>query len=172
MADAKRAMDGLERVLQGQRQSAPQRKHPMTDTQQQAPKPMRLAPIVMPDNQFFWDAAKEDRLVAQQCGDCGAFRFPPRPMCPECHSLKTNIVELSGKAKVVSWIRPLHPPAFGFREPPTVAVVELAEGFRFVTNLEGIAFEDVKPDMEVEVAFADTMGKAKVPVFRPAGASA
>ncbi|MGJ8670257.1 MAG: Zn-ribbon domain-containing OB-fold protein [Oceanococcus sp.] len=144
----------------------------MTDKEQQAPKPTRLAPIAMPDNQFFWDAAKEDKFVGQQCGDCGHYRFPPRPMCPQCHSLNTNIVELSGKAKVVSWIRPRHPMPFGFKELPTVVVVELEEGFRFVSNLEGIAFEDVKADMPVEVFFADTMGKAKVPVFRPAGESA
>ena len=141
----------------------------MTETEQAAPKPTRLAPIEMPDNKFFWDAAKEEKFVGQQCADCKHHRFPPRPMCPQCHSLNTDIVELSGKAKVVSWIRPRHPLPFGFKELPTVVVVEVEEGFRFVSNLEGIAFEDVKADMPVEVAFADTMGKAKVPVFRPVG---
>ena len=41
----------------------------MTEKEQQAPKPTRLAPISMPDNQFFWDAAKEEKFVAQKCGD-------------------------------------------------------------------------------------------------------
>lgn len=141
----------------------------MTDTEQQAPKPTRLAPVEMPDNKFFWDAAKEEKLVAQKCGDCGEFRFPPRPMCPNCHSLNTEITELSGKAKLVSWVRPLHPMAFGFKQPPTAAIVELAEGFRLVSNVEGIAFEDIQADMDLEVSFADTMGKFKVPVFYPAG---
>lgn len=144
----------------------------MKDSEQQTPKPTRLAPIVMPDNKFFWDAAKEDRFVGQRCGDCGHYRFPLRPMCPKCHSLNTEEVELSGKAKVVSWIRPRHPMPFGFKVLPTVVVVELEEGFRFVSNLEGIAFEDVTAGLEVEVAFVETMGKAKVPVFRPLGGDA
>ena len=93
-------------------------------------------------------------------------------MCPKCHSLNTEEVELSGKAKVVSWIRPRHPMPYGFKALPTVVVVELEEGFRFVSNLEGIAFEDVTAGLEVEVAFVDTMGKAKVPVFRPLGGDA
>ena len=135
----------------------------------EASKPTRLAPIEMPDNKFFWDAAKQDKFVAQRCGDCGEYRFPPRPMCPACHSLNTQITELSGRGTVYSWIRPQHPPAFGFTAPPVVAVIELEEGFRFVSNLEGIEFEAVTPGLPVRVAFAETMGNGKVPVFRPAG---
>lgn len=132
-----------------------------------APKPTRIAPIVTLDAKFFWDAADREEFVGQRCGDCNAYRFPPAPMCGQCNSLNTLVVALSGRGKVVSWIRPLHPPAFGFKEPPTVAVIELEEGTRFVSNIVGIAFEDVTLNLPVEVCFEPTMGNHKVPVFRP-----
>ena len=62
---------------------------------------------------------------------------------------------------------PRHPPPFGFREPPIVAVIQLQEGTRFVSNVVGVKIEDMQQDMEVEVCFEDTMKNHKVPVFRP-----
>ncbi len=131
------------------------------------PKPIRIAPIVTPDAKFFWDAADKEEFVGQRCGDCGKYRFPPRPMCPYCHSVKREEVRLSGYGTVHSWTIPRHPPPFGFREPPIVAVIQLDEGIRFVSNLVGVALDQVKMDMPVEVTFEPTMNNHKVPVFRP-----
>lgn len=137
------------------------------DAEAKANKPIRLAPIVTPDAKFFWDAADRGEFLGEQCGSCERFRFPPRPMCPHCHSLERREIPLSGRGTVYTWIRPLHPPAYGFREPPTVAVIELEEGIRFVSNVEGIAFENISAGLPVQVAFVETVGNHKVPVFRP-----
>lgn len=132
-----------------------------------APKPTRIAPIVTPDAKSFWAAADQERFVGQKCGDCGQYTFPPRPMCPYCHSLKREEVELSGYGTVHSFTIPRHPPPFGFREAPIVAVIQLDEGIRFVSNLVGVAYDQVQMDMPVEVMFEPTMNNHKVPVFRP-----
>ena len=134
-----------------------------------APKPTRLAPIVTLDAKFFWDAADKGEFVGEQCADCGKLRFPPRPMCPYCHSVKREVVPLSGRGTVYSWILPRHPMPFGFKEAPIVATIELEEGehYRLVSNLYGVALEDVKAGMPVEVFFEPTMGNHQVPVFRP-----
>src|SRR3569623_2445003 len=97
-------------------------------TTAEAPKPTRMAPIVTPDSKTFWEAADRGEFVGQKCGDCGKFRFPPRPMCPHCHSLNREEVKLSGFGKVVSWTMPRHPAPFGFTEPPIVAVIEVQRG--------------------------------------------
>ena len=130
-------------------------------------KPTRLAPIVTPDAQFFWDGADRGEFLGQRCGDCKRFRFPPRPMCPHCLSTRREEVPLSGRGTVYTWIRPLYPLAYGFREPPTVAVIELEERFRFVSNVEGIAFENITAGLPVQVRFAATVGQHQVPVFVP-----
>ena len=132
-----------------------------------APKPTRIPPVVTTDAKFFWEGADREEFLGQKCSDCGVFRFPPRPMCPHCHSVKTLEVPLSGQGTVYSWIIPRHPAPYGFTEPPIVAVIALEEGFRFVSNVVGIAPEDVRSDMPVEVCFEPTMKDHKVPVFRP-----
>jgi uncharacterized protein len=130
-------------------------------------KATRLKPIVTLDIKFFWDACDRGELVAERCADCRKFRFPPRPMCPHCHSLKRDHVKLSGRGSVYSWIRPRHPQPVGFTEPPIVALIDLEEGFRLVSNLYGVEFEQIKPGLAVEVFFEPTLGNRKVPVFRP-----
>ncbi|MDB5972532.1 MAG: Zn-ribbon OB-fold protein [Hydrocarboniphaga sp.] len=131
------------------------------------PKPTRIAPIVTLDSKSFWDAADREEFVGQKCGDCGQFTFPPRPMCPHCHSLARVEVKLSGYGTVHSYTIPRHPHPFGFKEAPVVAVILLDEGIRFVSNVVGVTPEDMKFDMPVEVMFEPTMNQHKLPVFRP-----
>jgi uncharacterized OB-fold protein len=138
-----------------------------SETPPAAPKPTRIAPIVTPDAKFFWEGADREEFLGQKCSDCGRFRFPPRPMCPHCFSLKREEVKLSGHGIVVAWTMPRHPPPFGFREPPIVALIQLDEGVRFVSNLVGVKLEEVKMGMPVDVAFEATMNNHKVPVFKP-----
>ena len=66
-----------------------------------------------------------------------------------------------------AWTVPRHPHPFGFAEAPVVAVIELEEGIRFVSNVVGVAPEDMTMDLPVEVTFEATMNNHKVPVFRP-----
>jgi uncharacterized protein len=129
-----------------------------------------MAPIVSPESKFFWDAADQEKFVGEACGDCGRFAFPPRPMCPHCHSLNRKVEALSGKGVVMSWVMPLHPQAYGFALPPIVALVKLDEGINFVANLIGIELQDVRQGLSVEVAFEATKGQHKVPVFKPVAA--
>jgi uncharacterized protein len=133
----------------------------------QTTEPTRLAPIITPDAQFFWEAADRGELVGQKCGQCGKYTFPPRPMCPHCHSLERRVVSLSGQGTVLSWTVPRHPPAFGFTEAPIVAVIGLQEGVNFVSNLVGVQPQDINVGMPVKVSFEPTMGNHKVPVFQP-----
>lgn len=134
-----------------------------SDTQ----KPIRIPPIVTPDAKFFWDGADREEFLGERCGDCGKYTFPPRPMCPHCYSLNRQHVPLSGRGTVHAWTIPRHPAPFGFKEPPVVAVIELEEGIRFVSNVVGVKPEDMKMDMPVEVCFEPTMKDHKVPVFKP-----
>jgi uncharacterized OB-fold protein len=129
---------------------------------------VRPDPIETPDTAFFWAAAARGELVALGCADCGELRHPPRPMCPVCHSTRRREVRLSGRGRVLSWIFPRHPAPIGFAEPPIVALVDLAEGVRLVSNLVEVAPDAITAGMPVEVAFAPTLGGKAVPVFRPA----
>ncbi len=130
---------------------------------------LRPAPWVTRDSEFFWEAAKADEFVGQSCADCGSLRSPPRPMCPECNSLNSETRTLSGRGTVYSWVIPRHPPVPGFEGTHIVAVIDLEEGIRFVSNLCDIDYDDVRPDMPVEVFFEDTRDGYRIPLFRPIG---
>lgn len=128
---------------------------------------MRPDPIQRIDTAFFWEACERGEFVAQKCPSCDVLWHPPRPMCPHCHSTEKTVETLSGKGKLMSWVKQVTPGAFGFAEPPVAALIELEEGLRLVSNLEGVATEDIKIGMAVTVDFAKTSGGKAVPIFRP-----
>lgn len=127
----------------------------------------RLAPSMTPDTQFFWDGAKEHRLLIQQCDACHRFRHPPRPMCPDCNSLQWTAVEASGEATVFSFVMPRHPQYPWFEPDYIVALVELEEGVRLVTNVVDVAPGEVSVGMAVTVRFDEFDGGLVLPMFRP-----
>ena len=132
----------------------------------------RPDPIVTDDSAVFWDAATEGRLVAQRCGDCGVLRHPPRPMCPHCHSLNIDVVDLSGRGTIYSYAILHHPQHPAFDYPVFAVLVDLDEGIRVVSNIVGVAKDEIRIGMLVEVDFVPTAGGQKVPVFRPAAGAA
>jgi uncharacterized OB-fold protein len=113
----------------------------------------RLAPTVSPDTEFFWNGLRDHKLLIQRCTGCQALRQPPRPMCPMCNSLDWDTVESSGRGTVYSYVMPQHPPMPLMEYPYIVALVELDEGVRLVSNLCEIAPADVEVGMPVEVYF-------------------
>lgn len=129
----------------------------------------RLDPVYAPDAAFFWDGAARGELLGQRCADCKHLAHPPRPMCPRCHSTRREQIRLSGYGTVCSWIVPTHPAPVGFVEPPVVALIELDEGIRLVSNIVDIGFGVICRGLAVEVRFAPTRGGRAVPVFAPRG---
>ena len=118
------------------------------------------------DDEFFWDAAAEGRLVIQRCADCATLRHPPAPMCGACGSLRWDTQESSGRGRVVSWITSLHPNRPD--DPPRIVVlVQLEEGTRLVSNLVDVTDDGPYDDLPVVVDFRDDRG-ALTPFFRAA----
>lgn len=128
----------------------------------------RLAPSMNVDTKFFWDGAAQHRLLVQRCAACATFRHPPRPMCPTCNSVEWEAVESSGRGTVYSFVIPRHPPLPWFEDPYIVALVELEEGTRLVTNVVDAAPEDVTIGMAVTVRFEHFDNEVVLPVFVPA----
>ena len=128
---------------------------------------LRPAPLLANDTAFFWEAARDRRLVAQRCGDCGALRHPPRPMCPHCNSLEIEVVELTGRGVVYSFSFVHYPQSPAFDYPVFAALVDLDEGVRLVTNLVDVDQASVHFDMPVEVVWAPAQDGYHVPLFRP-----
>lgn len=93
-------------------------------------------------------ALRKNRLMGLKCNKCHNTTCPPKLACQECGSLDTEIVELSGKGKLVSFTTHYIAPQGRDNELPyTVALVELDEGPWLVGNL--IDLNPNKMDMDL-----------------------
>ena len=127
-----------------------------------------LRPRVDLDNQGFWEAVRQHKLVFQKCKDCGLLVHRPRPMCPRCNSMEREWVPSTGKGVVYSWVNFVYANAAypGIKVPYTVVVVEMAEGVRMISNLYDVKPEEVYVGMPVEVVFDDIADDLTLPKFR------
>lgn len=136
--------------------------------------PARLLPgeniriTTNPDTEPFWEAAREGRLTACQCGNCGAFRMPPSPYCPECQSTKKEWPTLPGTATVFSFAICNKNPSTGedYVYVPIVVDLDGAPGARLNANLTGCNADYVKIGMQVQVEWTPIADGWVLPNFR------
>lgn len=129
------------------------------------------APVVNADSAPYWEGARQGKLLLQRCRDCGTLRFFPRYLCTACGSERTEWAEASGRGTVHSFtiVHRAAFPEFQARTPYVVALIDLEEGPRMMTNIVGGDALDVAIGDAVVVAFeARGMEGAKVPQFRRA----
>lgn len=129
----------------------------------------RVIPTPTPETQHYWDGAKQGELRIQACNTCEQYYFPPRPFCPKCGSRDVKVVKASGKGRLYSYIIN-HLPSPGYTPPFTVAIVELEEGVRLMTNLLEVDPdpEKLELDMPLEVTFEKLTDEISLPQFKPA----
>lgn len=132
------------------------------------PKPF---PVATPETKPFWDGLKEHELRIQRCLDCGQAYFYPRPFCPKCFSWNVTWFVASGKARLHTY-EVIHraPPAFAADAPYVLAVVELEEGPRMMTNIVGSGTDPagLRLDMPLQIDYAEVSEAVTLPKFRAA----
>jgi uncharacterized OB-fold protein len=114
------------------------------------------------------DALLAGRLSFQRCPRGHAW-LPPRQHCPTCLANPRGWADASGAAKLISWVvyRRSFDPSTDDRVPYNVAVVELAEGPRLITNIVGLA-EDEELGAEAPLRLRiEREGDVALPRFEP-----
>ena len=129
-------------------------------------------PQATPETQDFWDGLKRGEFRLQRCKAAGHVYFPPRPFCPRCATRDVESFTASGKGRLHSYVIN-HRPAPGFEAdaPYAIAVVELDEGPRLMSNIVGVAQtpETLPLDLELELAATAVTDEITLPLFRPLG---
>ena len=113
----------------------------------------------------FWEAASRRVLLVQRCSACGSAQFYPRGFCLKCQSLDLGWIEASGKAVVHSVVTVRIPVTPELEPPYQVALVDLEEGVRLLTNISG---EDAAIGDSVVVDWRERAEAPPLPVFRRA----
>jgi uncharacterized OB-fold protein len=136
-------------------------------------------PVPVPDEQSqpFFDGAKRHELMILRCGSCGHPMWPAShagslPLSPRCHrcfasDLRWDVA--SGKATLYSFVV-MHQPYPGFEDevPYNIALVELEEGVRCISNVVGCENADLQIGMPLDVVFDDLDDEVALPRFRSA----
>lgn len=120
------------------------------------------APFTRP----FWDLCQNRVLAVFACAKCGHLFLPGAPNCPKCWSADLSMQQVSGLGEVFSFAiyrRTYHP---AIPAPYVVALIELAEGPRLISNITGCIPEDVVIGMPVRVLF-EAENDFMLPRFTP-----
>jgi uncharacterized protein len=135
-------------------------------------EPKRVVPIPTPETKPFWQGTREGELRLQRCDACAHVYFPPRPFCPKCAGRAVSWFAASGRGSLYSYVIH-HRPVPGFTPPYSIAVVELEEGPRMMTNIIECPQtpEALQLDMRVEVVFKQLTDEIFLPQFRPVQAN-
>jgi uncharacterized OB-fold protein len=132
----------------------------------------RPRPAADDTSAFFWDGAREGRLLIQRCASCQQFQYPPDVACVHCQSTDLVPTEVSGRGALYSYAvvdRAFHA-GFVDAVPYVVALVELDEqpGLRMLTNVVDASADSLSVGQALAVTF-EARGDVVLPQFRPAG---
>ena len=127
-------------------------------------------PIPDLETEPYWAAARDHKLLIKRCRGCERAFFYPRPFCPHCWSDDVDWEEASGRATLYTWsvVRQNDLAPWPTRVPYVAAVVDLEEGPRMLTNVEGCEPEALEVGMALQVAFREETEELTLPVFVPA----
>jgi acetyl-CoA acetyltransferase/uncharacterized OB-fold protein len=132
-----------------------------------------VLPRPTPETAAFWQGCEDGRLLLPHCRDCDRAFLPPQRACPRCLGDGVTMVAASGHGRLASFVI-AERPAPGFEAPYVIALVELDEGPRLLTNLVDCAPDpavlDVGQPVEVRLtpcATPDGSATATLPLFAP-----
>ncbi len=120
------------------------------------------------ETQDFWDATAEGRFLLRRCNTCEAVIWYPRSHCPICMSTDVSWIDAAGTGVVYSFsITRAASGTWKGALPYVLALVELDEGPRILTNIVGIDVDDVRIGMAVKVVFEDAIEGSALYRFAP-----
>lgn len=129
-------------------------------------------PQATPETEEFWEGCKRGELRLQRSKQSGEAYFPPRPFFPKDPAQEVEWFTASGKGILYSYvINQRAAPGFEDDAPYAIAVVQLDEGPRLMTNIVNCEQtpEALKVGMPLEVVFEKATDEVTIPKFQPVG---
>ena len=123
------------------------------------------------DNIAHYRGLLRGELLINQCGACGYWIYPHRPLCPRCLSWEVKPTEVSGSGTLFMFtlIHQQRDPHERSQEPIVASAIELAEqsGLRYLARIVNCPRSELILDMPVQLTWTEREGR-KLPAFEPA----
>jgi uncharacterized OB-fold protein len=118
----------------------------------------------------FWSATRDRRLVLPWCTACDQAMWYPREVCPSClgSAVEWRLAAGTGTVYAVSVHHKPGPGRDPGDVPYAVALIDLPEGVRMMSNVVGCAPDSVTVGMPVQVAWHPLSDGRHLPQFAPA----
>ncbi|MCG8589185.1 MAG: Zn-ribbon domain-containing OB-fold protein [Proteobacteria bacterium] len=129
----------------------------------------RIEPRASEVSEPFWEATRDKRFLLQWCVACGATVFYPRVVCPTCLGDTLEWRQASGRGTVYAATVEHRPqnPGMAAMAPYVVALIDLEEGVRMMSNVVGCDPESVTIGMPVSLTWEPLSDGRHLPLFEP-----
>jgi uncharacterized OB-fold protein len=127
----------------------------------------RPEPRPTAESAAYWEAAANERLVVQRCATCGGHQFYPRAFCVSCLSDQVEWVPSAGAGRIYTFTVcriPAHP-SMADKVPYAVALVDLDEGVRLLSNVVDCPIDRIHVGARVAVRFERISSSTVLPQF-------
>ncbi|MEP5764184.1 MAG: OB-fold domain-containing protein [Halieaceae bacterium] len=114
----------------------------------------------------YWEACREGELKLQRCSGCNSYQFYPRRFCTGCGGRELEWVVASGNGSVASYSVVRRAISDAYTAPYLIALVDLDEGPRMMSNIIDVDVEAVSIGCKVAVDFVAWSQDVTMPVFR------
>lgn len=107
--------------------------------------------------------------MLQFCHDCERFQFYPRAICTSCNGSHISWQALVGTGQIYSYtvVHRAPSPRFSDAAPYVVALIELDEGVRMLSNVVEATLESLRIGLRVKVVFEEISPGTNLPLFQP-----
>jgi len=122
----------------------------------------RPLPRATAETKPFWDGCANGVVRYQSCARCGTVQLIPRALCAACQSRELVWRDSAGYGHVLSYTTVHRAPTPAFREeaPYVVALIDMEEGFRLMTNVAGSVAAPMVIGARVRIGFRDVESMA------------
>lgn len=125
----------------------------------------RIRPVENYDSKHYWQGLRDGKLLIQKCTGCATHRHPPQPMCENCQSLEWTAIESAGTGTIYSYTAIYYPEIPPFDYPNAIVLVDLDDGVRLASQLEGTEVEDIKIGSRVKTNIKEVQEGLCLPIF-------
>ena len=118
---------------------------------------IRSAPRLGREATPHWKAAREGRLVLPYCTACDRYEWPPRASCAYCGGVSAWR-ECAGTGTVATYsiVHRAVTPEWKSEVPYVVAMIELDEGVRLLSNIVDCTLDALCCGLRVRCRFVET----------------